>query len=46
MNRHVDQISRNPRVSVEKVRGIKYLHEFDRCVRSLSYSYERHMANT
>ena len=30
--RHIDEISRNPRVDVEEVRSIKYLHEFDRYV--------------
>ena len=28
--RHVDQISKNPRIDVERVRKAKYLHEFDR----------------
>lgn len=27
---HVDAISKNPRVDIERVRNIKYLHEFDR----------------
>ena len=27
---HVEQISKNPRIDVEKVRKAKYLHEFDR----------------
>ena len=27
---HVEEISKNPRIDVEKVRGVKYLHEFDR----------------
>lgn len=28
--RHVDQISKNPAIDVERIRKIKYLHEFDR----------------
>jgi len=27
---HVDAISKNSRVNIEKVRNIKYLYEFDR----------------
>lgn len=27
---HVDAISKNPRVDIEKVRKVKYLYEFDR----------------
>jgi hypothetical protein len=30
--RHVEEISKNPRIDVEKVRNINYLHEFDRSV--------------
>ena len=30
IKRHVEQASKNPRVDVESVRKIKYLHEFDR----------------
>lgn len=29
---HVKQISKNPRINVDKVRSIRYLHEFDRQV--------------
>ena len=29
-NSHVDAISKNPRVDIEKVRKITYLYEFDR----------------
>lgn len=29
-NRHVDAVSKNPRINVEEVRSITYLHEFDR----------------
>lgn len=28
--RHVDQVAKNPRIDVERVRRITYLHEFDR----------------
>jgi len=31
---HVDQISTNPKIDVDVVRKIKYLHEFDRYVSS------------
>jgi len=31
---HVDQISTNPKIDVDVVRNIKYLHEFDRYVSS------------
>lgn len=30
LEEHVDEISKNPRVDVERVRKIKYLFEFDR----------------
>ena len=30
MKRHIDPISKNPRVDVERVRNIRYLYEFDR----------------
>ena len=32
ISRHVDAISKNPRVDIEAVRKITYLHEFDRYV--------------
>ena len=28
--RHIDQISKNPRIDVEKVRKTRYIHDFDR----------------
>ena len=36
MKSHVDSISKNPRVNVERVRSIKYLYEFDRYGLSLN----------
>lgn len=36
---HVDQISKNPRIDVEKVRRLRYLHEFDRDVQGPSWGY-------
>ncbi|MCJ1483883.1 hypothetical protein MMC06_004051 [Schaereria dolodes] len=36
---HVEQISRNPRIDVEKVRSIRYLHEFDRELQGPTYGY-------
>lgn len=27
---HIEQITKNPRIDVDKVRRAKYLHEFDR----------------
>ena len=37
--RHVDQISKNPRIDVNKVRNITYLHEFDRAVQGPTWGY-------
>ncbi|PGH04767.1 hypothetical protein AJ79_06989 [Helicocarpus griseus UAMH5409] len=36
---HVDQISQHPRVDVERVRNIKYLHEFDRALQGPVWGY-------
>ncbi|KAF9884339.1 hypothetical protein FE257_001852 [Aspergillus nanangensis] len=36
---HVDAVSKNPRIDVEGVRGITYLHEFDRAVQCASWGY-------
>ncbi|KAI9847840.1 MAG: hypothetical protein M1837_001733 [Sclerophora amabilis] len=36
---HVDQIRQNPRVDIEKVRKVKYLHEFDREVQGPTWGY-------
>ena len=40
MKSHVDSISKNPRVNIERVRSIKYLYEFDRYGLSLSEKFE------
>ena len=34
---HADELSKNPRVDVEKVRNTVFLHEFDRCDTSSGY---------
>ncbi|ETI23039.1 hypothetical protein G647_04835 [Cladophialophora carrionii CBS 160.54] len=36
---HVDQISKNPKINVDAVRRIKYLHEFDRYVQGPTWGY-------
>lgn len=36
---HVDQISKNPRIEVDKVRRSRYLHEFDRDVQGPTWGY-------
>lgn len=36
---HVDQISKNPKIDVDVVRNIKYLHEFDRYVQGPTWGY-------
>ncbi|ERF69292.1 hypothetical protein EPUS_03996 [Endocarpon pusillum Z07020] len=36
---HVDQISKNPRIDVEKIRRLRYLHEFDRDVQGPTWGY-------
>ncbi len=36
---HVDQISKNPRIDVEKIRKLKYLYEFDRDVQGSTWGY-------
>jgi uncharacterized protein len=37
--KHVDQISKNPRIDLDKVRGSKYLFEFDRYVQGPTWGY-------
>lgn len=37
--RHVDHISKNPKIDVDTVRKIKYLHEFDRHVQGPTWGY-------
>ncbi|KIW17315.1 hypothetical protein PV08_04507 [Exophiala spinifera] len=36
---HIDQISTNPKIDVDAVRKIKYLHEFDRHVQGPTWGY-------
>ncbi|KAK5154386.1 hypothetical protein LTR04_006012 [Oleoguttula sp. CCFEE 6159] len=36
---HVDQICKNPRINVERVRSVKYLHEFDRELQGPTWGY-------
>ncbi|CAF9916845.1 MAG: hypothetical protein GOMPHAMPRED_001120 [Gomphillus americanus] len=36
---HVDVIKQNPRIDVERVRAIKYLHEFDRELQGPTWGY-------
>jgi uncharacterized protein len=36
---HAEQISKNPRINVEQVRKIKYLHDFDREVQGPTWGY-------
>lgn len=36
---HVDEVSKNPRIDVEEVRRVTYLHEFDRAVQCPSWGY-------
>ena len=38
-NRHIDEISKNPRVDIGKVMGIKYLYEFDRELQGPTWGY-------
>lgn len=39
LEEHVDEISKNPRVDVERVRKIKYLFEFDRELQGPTWGY-------
>ena len=36
---HVAEIAKNPRVDVDKVRQVKYLHEFDRVLQGPTWGY-------
>ncbi|KAI9742040.1 MAG: hypothetical protein M1834_000430 [Cirrosporium novae-zelandiae] len=36
---HVDQISKNPRIDVDRVMSVKYLHEFDRALQGPTWGY-------
>jgi predicted alpha/beta-fold hydrolase len=37
--RHVEQLSKNPNIDIDKVRKSRYLHEFDRYVQCPSWGY-------
>ncbi|RMZ86205.1 hypothetical protein DV737_g319, partial [Chaetothyriales sp. CBS 132003] len=37
--RHVDQLSKNPNIDLDKVRSVKYLNEFDRYVQGPTWGY-------
>jgi predicted alpha/beta-fold hydrolase len=39
MERHYDQVSKNPTLDFEKIRRVKYLHEFDREVQGPTWGY-------
>ncbi|KAJ5338866.1 AB-hydrolase YheT [Penicillium brevicompactum] len=36
---HVDQVSKNPRIDVDAIRSINYLHEFDRALQCPTWGY-------
>lgn len=36
---HKDQIAKNPAINIEKIRHIKYLHEFDREIQGPTWGY-------
>ncbi|KAI9832513.1 MAG: hypothetical protein M1819_004302 [Sarea resinae] len=36
---HIEAVSKNPRVDIAKVMGIKYLHEFDRALQGPTWGY-------
>ena len=38
-DRHLDQISKNPKINVDLVHKSKYLHEFDRHVQGPTWGY-------
>lgn len=37
--RHVEQIAKNPKIDVERIRSVKYLHEFDREIQGPTFGY-------
>jgi len=37
--RHVEQIQQNPKIDVQAVRSLKYMHEFDRLVQGPTWGY-------
>jgi len=36
---HYDEVSKNPRLDFERIRAVKYLHEFDREVQGPTWGY-------
>ncbi len=42
--RHVEQLSKNPNIDIDKVRKSRYLHEFDRYVQCPSWGYPTEFA--
>lgn len=36
---HVEELSKNPNLDLEKIRSTKYLHEFDRYVQGPTWGY-------
>jgi uncharacterized protein len=36
---HVDEVSKNPKLDIEKIRKVKYLHDFDREVQGPTWGY-------
>lgn len=39
IHRHVDSVQKHPKVDVERVRNITYLHEFDRALQAPVWGY-------
>jgi hypothetical protein len=39
LERHYEQVSKNPKLDFEKIRKVKYLHEFDREVQGPTWGY-------
>jgi predicted alpha/beta-fold hydrolase len=39
IERHHDQVSKNPKLNFEEIRKVKYLHEFDRLVQGPTWGY-------
>lgn len=36
---HVDEVAKNPKLDMERIRRVKYLHEFDREVQGPTWGY-------
>jgi hypothetical protein len=39
VERHYDAVSKNPEIDLDKIRQVKYLHEFDRVIQVPSWGY-------